>query len=65
MMSASHSKTVHRETHCRLGPYTLSITVQTAGLEPIQSAGDLEVANGWMVRLFMWTTSRARPARVV
>ena len=43
-----HSKTVHRETHCRLGPYTLSITVQTAGLgEPIQSAGDLEVAQ-WL-----------------
>ncbi len=40
-----HSKTVDRETTCRLGPYTLRITLRTAGLgEPIEAPGDLEIA---------------------
>ena len=43
-----HSKSFHRAAYCRLGAYTLSVTVRSAGLgEPWLEPGDIEIAQ-WM-----------------
>ena len=43
-----HSKAFHREASCRLGAYTLSVTVRSPGLgEPWTEPGDIEIAQ-WL-----------------